>query len=268
MFISHQQSNLSSEAFLMKINSTDSRDTLNDTQSLKDSSFYNPIFFSNKLKEKRGSIDTLCSLETNASYSNASYCKEESSLSMYFNTSHFNYLQSNYRQTVNMNKTKNYIAKDKLNSLSNKQKNLQSTNEYFCPYSFQLETANGYSEINLSSGSTVGIQKRKGWVCLYCMNFNYDKRKFCNICTQIKTIVSDDQIQYRTVEVKEANKDAKRKTDWKCAKCFNLNYSFRNKCNCCHISHEESDRYLQAQTEFFKMNSASIMSIAKAQVIQ
>jgi hypothetical protein len=47
-------------------------------------------------------------------------------------------------------------------------------------------------------------------------------------------------------ELKLNNKKKKfieRQGDWRCSKCKNINFSFRNKCNKCQISKEESENY-------------------------
>ena len=72
--------------------------------------------------------------------------------------------------------------------------------------------------------------------------------------TSIKTVIPSDFScpQYKNCnngfnyELKLTNKKKKfieRQGDWRCSKCKNINFSFRNKCNKCQISKEESENY-------------------------
>ena len=51
-------------------------------------------------------------------------------------------------------------------------------------------------------------------------------------------------IQYELSIKKTKKKFIERKGDWKCSKCNNINFAFRNQCNKCKISKEESEKIL------------------------
>ena len=95
---------------------------------------------------------------------------------------------------------------------------------------------------------------KRGWVCIFCNNFNYETRIKCNRCGARKKPkrfvenkiekemeIRDDKDEKNEKEVMEA-KDMKskkekhnKKGDWVCSNCKNLNYSFRTVCNRCRI---------------------------------
>lgn len=51
-------------------------------------------------------------------------------------------------------------------------------------------------------------------------------------------------IQYELTIKRTKKKFVERKGDWKCSKCNNINFSFRNQCNKCKISKEDSQKLL------------------------
>ena len=72
---------------------------------------------------------------------------------------------------------------------------------------------------------------RKGWICIYCSNFNYDSRKKCNRCQIIKT---PKRVEDYLNEEKNKN-DTNKKNLWYCIYCGNYNYAFRIICNRCRM---------------------------------
>ena len=78
---------------------------------------------------------------------------------------------------------------------------------------------------------------KRGWVCLFCNNFNYETRNKCNRCGIIKKpkriidLKSNKENKINN-ELKDQNN---KKGDWICINCNNLNYSFRAICNRCKI---------------------------------
>ena len=50
--------------------------------------------------------------------------------------------------------------------------------------------------------------------------------------------------QYELAIKKSKKKFVERKGDWRCSKCKNINFAFRNKCNKCKLDKEESEKYL------------------------
>ena len=51
-------------------------------------------------------------------------------------------------------------------------------------------------------------------------------------------------IQYELTIKRTKKKFVERKGDWRCSKCNNINFSFRNQCNKCKISKEDSQKFL------------------------
>ena len=80
---------------------------------------------------------------------------------------------------------------------------------------------------------------KKGWVCLLCNNFNYEKRIKCNRCGQLKKPKKISNLKLKMKknqnEQKDNNKSDNQNKDWICCYCKNFNYSFRNICNRCKI---------------------------------
>ena len=74
---------------------------------------------------------------------------------------------------------------------------------------------------------------KRGWICILCNNFNYETRKKCNRCGELK---KPKKINNNKMKLKiEKNEQNNQSDDWICANCKNLNYSFRNICNRCKI---------------------------------
>lgn len=55
---------------------------------------------------------------------------------------------------------------------------------------------------------------------------------------------NNNSIQQVFIIKKTKKKFVERKGDWRCSKCNNINFAFRNKCNKCQIEREESEKYL------------------------
>ena len=54
---------------------------------------------------------------------------------------------------------------------------------------------------------------------------------------------SNNLVQFEICFKTKKKKFVERKGDWKCSKCKNINFAFREKCNKCKITKEESDNY-------------------------
>ena len=95
---------------------------------------------------------------------------------------------------------------------------------------------------------------RKGWICIFCNNFNYETRSKCNRCGIMKRpkkiienkikIEKEKPIEKKcekskekekVKEIKDLKDNNNKKGDWICSNCKNLNYSFRTVCNRCKI---------------------------------
>ena len=77
---------------------------------------------------------------------------------------------------------------------------------------------------------------RKGWVCRFCNNFNYEMRIKCNRCGIIKNPKKVVKISQKS------ERDSKKREDWICHNCSNLNYSFRTECNRCKMKLSENNQ--------------------------
>ena len=89
-----------------------------------------------------------------------------------------------------------------------------------------------YQTKRIIDNFTLEMFGKKGWICLFCNNFNYTTRKKCNRChnkkqakklNKIKNIFSND-IYEKYIE-----------NGWHCNYCGNFNYSFRVICNRCKL---------------------------------
>jgi len=80
---------------------------------------------------------------------------------------------------------------------------------------------------------TIEMFGKRGWICEFCNNFNYETRKKCNRCHANKKA---KEIQKYLKS--EKNKYLEHKNDWYCNNCGNYNYSFRYICNRCQIKRE------------------------------
>jgi hypothetical protein len=77
---------------------------------------------------------------------------------------------------------------------------------------------------------------KRGWVCKFCNNFNYEMRVKCNRCGIIKNPKKMLKVNQKT------ERDSKKREDWICLKCSNLNYSFRTECNRCKLKLSENNQ--------------------------
>ena len=110
-----------------------------------------------------------------------------------------------------------------------------------------------------------------GWECSKCQNYNFKGRKSCHRCKKVKCendIEGKPDHMSMPAEKKQALKsqakanrkmqrakkvpadcmdpNADRSGDWVCQKCSNHNYSFRNFCNKCSMTYEESQQMQRA----------------------
>jgi hypothetical protein len=103
-----------------------------------------------------------------------------------------------------------------------------------------------------------------GWECHKCQNYNFKGRKACFRCKKSKDeqdtegkpehMLSGGKIKKSKEEATSQQKVEKRYLppgckherigDWTCQRCFNHNFSFRESCNMCYLSHGESNRIL------------------------
>ncbi len=112
---------------------------------------------------------------------------------------------------------------------------------------------------NNNSNKNIEMFGKKGWICNFCNNFNYENRSKCNRCKIAKNNQKNKNLQKINFDKKNIQisnqtnqndlllkpKFSERVGDWFCFKCKNLNFSFRTFCNRCQLSKEDSDNYFQ-----------------------
>ena len=126
--------------------------------------------------------------------------------------------------------------------------------------------------INNSNNINTEMNGKKGWICHFCNNFNYENRTKCNRCRKNKSPKINKSKIYNNnnknvnVNVENNNENKKNNStssfivnndkksqkhfserigDWICFSCKNLNFAFRKVCNRCQIPKETSESLLQ-----------------------
>ena len=117
---------------------------------------------------------------------------------------------------------------------------------------------NNNNNNNHNNQYNIEMYGKKGWICLFCNNFNYESRNKCNRCKKSKSSKINNKQNSNIEKLNEKNIKknnfsnfillnnkqkhfSERLGDWVCFKCKNLNFSFRNFCNRCQLSKEESN---------------------------
>jgi hypothetical protein len=99
---------------------------------------------------------------------------------------------------------------------------------------------------------------KQGWFCVFCKNFNYESKLLfnlvrikCNRCGKTPLVEKNNcvvrqltfnEAQSKPVVIEKKKPFQERAGDWTCAKCRNLNFSFRVVCNRCQLSKNESSK--------------------------
>ena len=166
----------------------------------------------------------------------------ENNNNLYNMTNNLNNQNRNINYCIN-NKIINHYYINFINPV-NQNKSISSLNNNEIPQTQDM------TNINISS---FGIDKddlnpedylikmfdKLGWICRLCDNFNFETRKICNRCKAVKTPKTKEEINKKKEINKNKKKIKRRKTDWLCLNCENLNYSFRKFCNRCKIERKE-----------------------------
>ena len=153
------------------------------------------------------------------------------------------------------NNLSNNNFQNKINKGNNKNKGKSNNTMMMINNNFPIFSQNNNSNKNLE------MFGKKGWICNYCNNFNYENRSKCNRCKIGKNNQKNKNQQKINVNFEKKNtqisnqnnqnnlllkqKFSERVGDWFCFKCKNLNFSFRTICNRCQLSKEDSDNYFQ-----------------------
>ena len=107
---------------------------------------------------------------------------------------------------------------------------------------------------------------RKGWICSFCNNFNFESRNKCNKCNkskQNKTPIkhkkksnnNDNNIHKNNNNENKTQKQfSEREGDWICFNCKNVNFAFRKLCNRCQLSKNESENLFKINFQMFNSN--------------
>ena len=180
------------------------------------SKFGNVAYPNLKLKEK---------LESNEKNSNYMNSNQSVNKSIYINNrnSSFNnnYVNNIEIQASNNNiiiKNKDYTEQKEVRKQKTKKKK-KPTDEY-----------------------TIEVFGRLGWICEYCINFNYKSRKKCNRCKKPKVAIKKEKLlDENGINIINTLINGNHKEDWNCSYCRNINYSFRTICNRCQNPKEKEN---------------------------
>ena len=178
------------------------------------------------------------------------------------NTNSKNIIQLNQNQENQMNLQQNQIMYFNIMN----QFNLINNNLNHRPRFNSTNISNGNNfispifsnNINSINNNNIEMFGKKGWICPFCNNFNYENRTKCNRCKIVKYNKNHNKkrnIEKETINNQKKNNLLKQKQfserlgDWICFKCQNLNFAFRIFCNRCQLSKEESYQYFNGFNE-------------------
>ena len=174
------------------------------------------------------------------------------------NTNSKNIIQLNQNQENQMNLQQNQIMYFNIMN----QFNLINNNLNHRPRFNSTNISNGNNfispifsnNINSINNNNIEMFGKKGWVCNFCNNFNYESRNKCNRCKQPKNpnLKSKKKngngignINKTNIYEKKGSKQfSEREGDWICFKCKNVNFAFRIICNRCQLPKIESEKLL------------------------
>ena len=114
---------------------------------------------------------------------------------------------------------------------------------------------------------------RKGWICNFCNNFNFESRNKCNRCKQAKNQIISPKKKNIGNGVRNLNKNnfenkgqklfSEREGDWICFYCKNVNFAFRIICNRCQLPKIESEKLLQLNFNLMSNNIDSNIKLTE-----
>ena len=190
------------------------------------------------------------------------------------NTNSNNVIQLNQNQENQRNLQQNQIMHfniiNQFNLVNNKlnhrprfnSTNISNENNFLSPiFSNNINTINN----NINNNNNGEIFGKKGWICNYCNNFNYESRNKCNRCKQSKNSnlkskkkngngignINKNNIYER----KGIKQFSEREGDWICFNCKNVNFAFRIFCNRCQLPKIESEKLLHLNFNLINNNN-------------
>ncbi len=117
------------------------------------------------------------------------------------------------------------------------------------------------------------INGRKGWICNFCNNFNFESRNKCNRCKQAKNHIISPKKKNIGNGIRNLNKNnfenkgqklfSEREGDWICFNCKNVNFAFRIICNRCQLPKIESEKLLQLNFNLMSNNIDSNIKLTE-----
>ena len=172
-----------------------------------------------------------------------------------------NNITNNFFNNLNNINTLEKSSFNSMNMINNNVLTMLNTNNKNNNNSNMNENNNHNDQYNIE------MFGKKGWICVYCSNFNYEGRNKCNRCKKNK---SPKNIYNQNLNIEIIKKNnlsnilnnnkqkqfSERLGDWICFNCKNLNFSFRKFCNRCQLSKEESNNYF---IQFILYNNKSVL---------
>ena len=235
----------------------------------------NNIFNENKIINNNLDIDEYKHLKSNSNYYQTyqeSPNKENTikNIISYSPTNIININYNNNNKEIILNQTPNQIMN--LNIIN--QFNLVNNNNFQRPrfkssniiegnFIFPIfSNNNNINNIN-KKGINTEMFGRKGWICSFCNNFNFESRNKCNKCKQNKTPIKNKKKnnnndnnfhKNNNNENKTQKQFSEREGDWICFNCKNVNFAFRKLCNRCQLSKIESESLFKINFQMFNSN--------------
>ncbi len=235
----------------------------------------NNIFNENKIINNNLDIDEYKHLKSNRNYYQTyqESLNKENTIKNNISYSPTNIININYNNNnkeLILNQTPNQIMN--LNIIN--QFNLVNNNNFQRPRfkSSNIIEGNFIFPIFCNNNNINNINKkeintemfgRKGWICSFCNNFNFESRNKCNKCKQNKTPIKNKKKnnnndnnfhKNNNNENKTQKQFSEREGDWICFNCKNVNFAFRKLCNRCQLSKIESESLFKINFQMFNSN--------------
>ena len=235
----------------------------------------NNIFNENKIINNNLDIDEYKHLKSNSNYYQTyqESLNKENTIKNNISYSPTNIININYNNNnkeLILNQTPNQIMN--LNIIN--QFNLVNNNNFQRPRfkssniiegNFIFPIFSNNNNINNINKKEINTEMfgRKGWICSFCNNFNFESRNKCNKCKQNKTPIKNKKKnnnndnnfhKNNNNENKTQKQFSEREGDWICFNCKNVNFAFRKLCNRCQLSKIESESLFKINFQIFNSN--------------